>query len=356
MRQAGYLPWLGRGVVVATFLLPLSACRSMGKGNKTFFPLAPAGLFGSGAKVAPGGAQLAADAGQPVSRDLETSQSDSASQTSESAPGMACVGGVCSVVNNQDGVSNEHDGIEQEMFDSPQAVGLVNHQQMLSQVGMPPSAKQVDQAVAWDELADQRHNIQPLAQAEPQTDQTNSYSQFGSYGQVGAIANSEVYPRSLADQPPLELPPSSAPPGKANAGPSTTPAALSAASPAGFTVRVYVQGVRPGRGAVKVALFTDPRTFPIPQYAIAAQSFADGEPHLVADFQLPSPTAVAVAVFQDLDSNGSLTRGRAGVPVEPCAFSNDAAIRRGPPAFSDAAVTPPSSATDESMSIVVKLP
>lgn len=46
----------------------------------------------------------------------------------------------------------------------------------------------------------------------------------------------------------------------------------------------------------------------------------------------------AVVVMQDLDGDGRLRRGLAGMPLEPVGFANDAPLRFGPPAFDDAAV------------------
>lgn len=46
----------------------------------------------------------------------------------------------------------------------------------------------------------------------------------------------------------------------------------------------------------------------------------------------------AVLVFQDLDGDRILRRGLFGLPSEPVGFGNDAPIRRGPPAFEDAAI------------------
>lgn len=124
----------------------------------------------------------------------------------------------------------------------------------------------------------------------------------------------------------------------------------------GYVVPIIIQGVRVGRGPVRVALFTAQDGFPDPQRAIAFQSLKDEGGRLAIDFTLPRAVPVAVAAYQDLDNNGTLTRGRAGIPVEPFAFSNNASSRRGPPLFSEAAVQPPVAAGSRMAPIVLNLP
>ena len=45
----------------------------------------------------------------------------------------------------------------------------------------------------------------------------------------------------------------------------------------------------------------------------------------------------AVAIFQDLNGNGTLDKNALGIPSEPYGFSNDARGKMGPPKFKDAA-------------------
>ena len=42
------------------------------------------------------------------------------------------------------------------------------------------------------------------------------------------------------------------------------------------------------------------------------------------------PARYAVAVYQDMDGNGTMERSRLGIPLEPYAFSNDAGRVRKP--------------------------
>ncbi|MBN8578712.1 MAG: DUF2141 domain-containing protein [Cytophagales bacterium] len=47
----------------------------------------------------------------------------------------------------------------------------------------------------------------------------------------------------------------------------------------------------------------------------------------------------AIAVYQDINKNGTLETNFIGMPQEPVGFSNNAKIRMGPPDFSEASFT-----------------
>jgi uncharacterized protein (DUF2141 family) len=112
-----------------------------------------------------------------------------------------------------------------------------------------------------------------------------------------------------------------------------------------------IENVRPNRGKVKVAVFTDPDKFLLPGGAAETLELVDNMPTVKGSVAIQQPCAVAV--FQDLDGNGELTRNRMGIPIEPCGFSNNAVIQRGPPKFADAAVNP---AGDSPTEVRVRLP
>jgi uncharacterized protein (DUF2141 family) len=89
---------------------------------------------------------------------------------------------------------------------------------------------------------------------------------------------------------------------------------------------------------VGAALFDSVESFPQRDDALAtAWIAADGErvAWVVDDLD---PGTYAVAVFQDLDGDGKLSRASLGPPSEPYAFSNDARGTFGPPKFQQAAV------------------
>jgi uncharacterized protein (DUF2141 family) len=49
----------------------------------------------------------------------------------------------------------------------------------------------------------------------------------------------------------------------------------------------------------------------------------------------------AVAVFQDIDGNGRLSKNLLGIPVEPYGFSRNARGALGPPRFDNASIVVP---------------
>ena len=55
--------------------------------------------------------------------------------------------------------------------------------------------------------------------------------------------------------------------------------------------------------------------------------------------ELPRNQPVAIAVFQDLDGNGTLSKNQIGIPTEPYGFSNNARGLLGPPSFRQAVFT-----------------
>ena len=103
-------------------------------------------------------------------------------------------------------------------------------------------------------------------------------------------------------------------------------------------LELHIENVRPKRGKLKVAVFTDAENFLNPSFV--SQTFELKDDASTASTSLSIDKPCAIAVFQDLDGDGQLTKNPLGIPVEPCAFSNNAVIKRGPPKFSDAMVQP----------------
>ncbi|WP_374674711.1 DUF2141 domain-containing protein [Ideonella sp.] len=95
-----------------------------------------------------------------------------------------------------------------------------------------------------------------------------------------------------------------------------------------------------GEGELMVALFDDPtRWLRTPREGARRPLPPAGEPLRVEFSGLPD-TPVAVSVFIDRNGNGRLDSNALGIPIEPFAFSNDAAGSFGPPRFEQAAVDP----------------
>ena len=121
--------------------------------------------------------------------------------------------------------------------------------------------------------------------------------------------------------------------------------------------RLVISGVRPSRGNVKVAIYTVASSFPNP--AGASQTFELASTNPTLETSLPSIRQFAVAVYQDINSDGELNRNRFGIPTEPFAFSNNAMGKRGPPSFEQAVVVQPTEAelgVNEPLVVSVQLP
>lgn len=136
--------------------------------------------------------------------------------------------------------------------------------------------------------------------------------------------------------PPLETQPHSAP--TASTAPDTTAAPPAPATPPEQTVVVQVSGLKARPADVMVAVFLTGEGFPdVTAASITAEQDAK-EATAEIPLQLPLSGMAAVAVFQDLDGNGVLTRNVVGLPTEPYGFSKNARATFGPPTFEAAAV------------------
>lgn len=110
------------------------------------------------------------------------------------------------------------------------------------------------------------------------------------------------------------------------------------AQPTDQMVTVRVSGLASKSAAVMVAVFLDVAGFPDVNAAdTTTRTIGNGD---VAEIELKLPLSgmAAVAVFQDLDGNGVLTRNVVGLPMEPYGFSRNARATFGPPKFEAAAV------------------
>lgn len=118
---------------------------------------------------------------------------------------------------------------------------------------------------------------------------------------------------------------------------SVTTAALPAAiATKTATTTLRITNVRTDVGPVRLAVFTNPATFPSPESA--AWTHVAEPTNSVVTVACPQAGLLAVAVYQDVNRDGELNRNRFGIPLEPYVFSNGAKGDRGPPTFSEAVV------------------
>lgn len=99
---------------------------------------------------------------------------------------------------------------------------------------------------------------------------------------------------------------------------------------------IKVTGIMQVAGEVLVSLCAAAE-YANPPCALKASAPVDGDSVQVTFTEVPEGR-YAVLVFQDLDGDRLLRRGLFGLPSEPVGFGNDAPLRRGPPAFEDAAI------------------
>lgn len=103
-------------------------------------------------------------------------------------------------------------------------------------------------------------------------------------------------------------------------------------------VAVRVSGLGSKSAAVMVAVFLDPAGFPDVSSADSTTETTGNGDVAEIEVKLPLSGMAAVAVFQDLDGNGVLTKNVVGLPLEPYGFSRNARGTFGPPKFEAAAV------------------
>ena len=101
---------------------------------------------------------------------------------------------------------------------------------------------------------------------------------------------------------------------------------------------VRVSGLGSNSAAVMVAVFLDAAGFPDVSSADSTSETTGNGDVAEIEVQLPLSGMAAVAVFQDLDGNGVLTKNVVGLPMEPYGFSRNARGTFGPPKFEAAAV------------------
>jgi uncharacterized protein (DUF2141 family) len=102
-----------------------------------------------------------------------------------------------------------------------------------------------------------------------------------------------------------------------------------------ITIDVRVDNVRPDQGMVRVAMYDEGAWLGEP---VAAEQIASSGASVTLRLQAPTSGRYGLAAYQDVNNDGRLNRNLIGMPSEPMAFSNDAAMNFGPPRFADAAL------------------
>jgi len=99
---------------------------------------------------------------------------------------------------------------------------------------------------------------------------------------------------------------------------------------------VAVDNLR-AKGPLRFALFTATNDFPDRSAAFHKFSVAPSGASIAVAVDGLAEGTYAIAVFQDLNEDGVLNKGKFGIPTEPFGFSNNAMGKFGPPSFDAAA-------------------
>jgi uncharacterized protein (DUF2141 family) len=100
---------------------------------------------------------------------------------------------------------------------------------------------------------------------------------------------------------------------------------------------VRISGLKAKTSNVLVAVFESEAGFPNSELSSKTTVVSATNDQVSFSLALPRNQPVAMAVFQDIDGNGKLSKNQIGIPTEPYGFSNNARGVFGPPSFSQAA-------------------
>jgi uncharacterized protein (DUF2141 family) len=106
-------------------------------------------------------------------------------------------------------------------------------------------------------------------------------------------------------------------------------------------VMFEISGLRADTGHLCVAVFAGAAGFPNTDRAEQTQRLEVEGDRMQVEVHLREGEPQAVAVFQDIDGNGRLSKNLLGIPVEPYGFSRNARGALGPPRFDSASIVVP---------------
>lgn len=103
------------------------------------------------------------------------------------------------------------------------------------------------------------------------------------------------------------------------------------------SLAIRVKGLKNQSSSLYVAVFDSAKGFPKPEHSRETTTVPITEDTADFSLSLPDSATTGIAVFQDLNGDGKLTKNSFGLPIEPYGFSNNARSVFGPPSFSQAA-------------------
>ncbi len=103
------------------------------------------------------------------------------------------------------------------------------------------------------------------------------------------------------------------------------------------TVSIHVSGLKTQSSNLYVAVFDSAEGFPKPEHSRTTTTIPVDAESVEFSLSLPDSSTTGIAIFQDVNGDGKLTKNGFGLPTEPYGFSNNARSTFGPPSFSQAA-------------------
>lgn len=103
------------------------------------------------------------------------------------------------------------------------------------------------------------------------------------------------------------------------------------------SVSIHVSGLKSQSSNLYVAVFDSAEGFPKPEHSRTTTMMPVDAERVEFSLSLPDKSTTGIAIFQDLNGDGKLTKNGFGLPIEPYGFSNNARSTFGPPSFSQAA-------------------
>ncbi|WP_373487775.1 DUF2141 domain-containing protein [Blastomonas sp.] len=102
-------------------------------------------------------------------------------------------------------------------------------------------------------------------------------------------------------------------------------------------ITIQINALNSNAGTVYCDLYNEAKGFPNkPERALSSTKAQPQNNKAVCVFSNVKPGRYAVAVWQDINSNGKLDTSWIGIPNEPVGSSNNAKGKLGPPKFKDA--------------------
>ena len=103
---------------------------------------------------------------------------------------------------------------------------------------------------------------------------------------------------------------------------------------------VKIEGLKNNRGHVRMALYSDSKSFNQSELADAKQEIEINENQATWEVWVPAGKPVAISAYHDQNDNQKLDKSIIGIPVESYGFSNGTRSPTGPPKFEDASFVP----------------